>query len=160
MTHNRRPAGVGILAPAFIPVQADSLREPNHCGGCVHFVVSNHYPDSPRYYCLSDQTKTEEPAFRRSWLSGPEDDACAFYLPVSDVAGIQFRNCGLSMAKRFLSQPDDFIDVKTAVYILRKSKAWVYALVDAGKLDHFRVGGTIYIFRPAILTFLSSQETT
>lgn len=158
MTDNRRPtvppAGLGRIQPGRDSV--NTLADKLTCGGCAHFLVLACPPDPPLYFCHSEETKNMTPPI--GWLAGQESCACKCFLPLGEVRSGRPTSKTMSLQERFLVEPEEFIDVKTAAYLLRKQKTAVYNLVEAGELESVRVAGTIFIFRPSLIALIRPNQ--
>lgn len=155
MTDNRRPTDRGTLPSTSPAVKAQAVPS-NTCGSCCHFLVVDCYPDPQRHFCASEDAKDLTP--RRHWLvNGPDHPSCQFFLS-SDLSNSGWQgHLGMSMEERLLTQPDHFVDVKAAADLLKKSPSTIYALVDCGKLDCARVGGTIHVYKPSLHRFATNS---
>ena len=66
-------------------------------------------------------------------------------------------NPGTAPALRILEGLPELLTVREAAAVLRVSRATVYALVDVGAVEHFRVLGSIRIFRDSLLAAIPTN---
>jgi len=163
MTDDRRPAnrppadGEGKVPSVAIPVKIQPVRA-RCCGDCTHFLVLNCSPDPSLYFCQSNRTK-EELVPPIGWLRGPDAPSCRVFVPVEEVRVLRRSNpLEQSIEERFIAEPAEFIDVKTAAHLLHKSRSCVYNMLQTTELESVRVGGTVFIYRPSLVRCIRRND--
>ena len=162
MTDDRRPTGrpadgEGKLPSGPNPVKIRPVRA-RCCGDCALFLVLNCSPDPALYFCQNNQTKTELiPPI--GWLRGPDAPGCKFLVPIEEVRMVRPAMLPeLPIEERFIAEPAEFIDVKTAAHLLHKSRSCVYNMLQTTELESVRVGGTVFIYRPSLVRCIRRND--
>jgi hypothetical protein len=57
----------------------------------------------------------------------------------------------------FFNDAENFITVKEAAGLLRKKTGAIYAMMARGQLSRCRVAGTVWVYRPEILTLITVE---
>jgi len=107
-------------------------------------------PDPPLYLCHNDAAENLIPPICR--LDRPDVPSCKLFVPLNGIAGAgRMDSRKPRIEELFLEEPEHFIDVKTAAFLLRRRPSTVYNMVQEGRLDSVRVGGLIFIYKPSVV---------